>query len=354
MLGVARTAQLAAWGGTPPLVIRMQGQGDIIPNLYQTPAFSYLISPQSRPQWQLETDATAAIDNSVNDFKGFALATTFRMEWDEQTVAPQDENVIYGFFHQVNIKTTSHPGFNSINMFLQLRDGRLNVTSRFESNTIARVTKDLPGQWQDYNNRWMTVIFASSQDPATFVNYAPSQGTAFFGSWNTRSTLYDTETAEVIQTIDFVAPNTLDFPGLAEWPFFQGSPAPVALNLDGENGITVMGSIDSFLEPAPQPYRLANIWGSIGRSFDPLQYGRELLTVRPAKTINNATAWYNIQFDTAQTPVGGQGPYFIAPGGTGADWMVSNTGRALDLTYGNSASEFAAGHSTTIIPKDRS
>lgn len=352
MLGLAKHAQLAGWGsGGGPLRVLMLGQGEIESAVYQEPVFSYLISPDSRPQWQLESNAVAEIDNTVNDNKGFALATTFRMRWNEATIDPVDENEIYGFLHECNIKSGQYSGFNSLNMFLQLRNGELNITSRFETNTIQRVTKDLPGPFTDYNNRWMTLIFAGSQDPATFSNFRPEDGQAGFGAFNSRSTLYDTETGEVLQTIDFV-PSGLDFPGLADWPQFQGEVLPVPFNRDGEFGITVQGSMDAFMAAGPQPYRLGNIWGSLGRGFDPLVHGRELLTVRPAQTIGGATAWYNIQFAQHQEPVNGQGPYFIAP--SGADYMQSNTGRAFDLTFGNNQTEFNAGFSDTIFPKDRS
>ena len=352
MLGVALNAQRAGWGTGAPAA-NFVGISKLGYENRQSPAFSYKISGSSRPEWNLEETAIANIDNTVYaDNKGFVFATTFYMDWNESTLDPQDENTVYGFLHDIRIKTSSYSGFNSINMFLQLRNGRLNITSRFETDsTIRRVTKDLPGEWQDYNNRWMTLIFVSSENPATFVNYAPSEGTAGFGSWNTRSSLFDTETGAVIQTIDFV-PQGLDFPGLAEWPQFQGDAVPVPFNTSGTNGIRVQGNIDAFMQPGEQPYRLANLWGTLGRSFDPVQHGSNLLTVRPSAVINDATAWYNIQFADFVT-ASGSIPYHIAPV-SGASFMSSpSNGRALDLTYGSNASEFNAGYSTTIIPRDR-
>ena len=359
MLGVARNAQLAGWGTVPPQAI-INGTGKLGYEVYQNPSFGYQIGVDSRPQWELETTATAAITNAaVTDNKGFVLATTFRMEWDPETVDPPDENTVYGFLHQVNVKTADFSGFNSINVFLQLREGRLNVTSRFETDTTTRrVTKDLPGSWQDYNNRWMTIIFASSSFPDTYANYAPvnMSGTPVsgqLGQWNCRSTLFDTETAEMIQNIDFIPslPNALDFPLLAGWPMESGEFLPVPFNTSGTNGFYVVGSIDVFLEPAPQPYRLANLWGSLGRGFDPIAAANQLTTVRPSSVINDVSAWYNIQF--ADYVAGsGSTPYYIAP--SGADFMVSGTnGRAFDLTFGNNATEFNAGYSNTIKPKDR-
>lgn len=345
--GVHRTATIAAWGETPAQA-RITAASKLGFENYQTPSFSYKIFDDSRTQWQINDTAEVDITTAVANQKGFVLATTFYMDWIEEEIDPPDENVIYGFVHDLQLKTENYSGFWAINMFLQLREGRLNITSRLEGDSIARITKDLPGVWQDYNNRWMTLIYASSSDPADFANYNPESGTAEFGVWNTRSTLYDTETGAVIQSLDFVPDQGFDFPQVAEWPYVSGEPAPVAMNKSGTWGITVGGSWGG--DPVPQAYRLGNIWGSLGMVFDPLVYGNQLLTTRPSQTIAGVQAWYNIQFADYVAGAGSD-PYYIPL--SGDDWMSAANGRALDLTYGNNVTDFTAGYSDTIIPKNR-
>jgi hypothetical protein len=169
--------------------------------------------------------------------------------------------------------------------------------------------------------------------------------------------LFDTETGELIQTIDFVAslPTSFDFPGMSDWPQESGEFLPVPTNRDGTTGISVGGQIDILQEPEPQPYRVAMIWGSLGGAgLDPLQSGQEFLTTRPSQQINSTEAWYNIQYTDY---VAGSGtapsdtPYYIAP--SSADYLDSNTGRAVDLTDGNDATAFNAGYSDTIKPVNR-
>jgi hypothetical protein len=357
MLGVALNAQRAGWGTGAPAA-NFVGISKLGYENRQTPSFSYLVGV-NRPSWNVQEDAQANIANAaVTDNKGFAIATTFYMDWNEATVDPQDPNTIYGFLHECVIKTATTSG-NRIESFLQLRDGRLNITNRFEtSNTIQRITKDLPGTWQDYNQRWLTLIFASSEDPGIYTNYAPVDNNLVpitgntSGRWNTRSGLYDTETGELIQQLDWCPPTDFAFPGLADWPMQSGDYLPVPFNLNtGDWGIRVQGSINAFLEPAPQPYRLANVWGSLGRGFDPAQYSANVRTTRPSSQIGDAVAWYNIQFADYVTGSGST-PYYI-PVVSSTSVMSSNNSRAWDLTDGNNADQFNAGYSNTIIPRDR-
>jgi hypothetical protein len=357
MLGVALNAQRAGWANNNPVAV-ITANGKLGYETFQTPSFSYQVGVD-RPSWNVQEDAQANIENIfVVDNKAFAFATTFYMDWDEETVDPQDENVIYGFLHECVIRTATTSG-NRIESFLQLRDGRLNITNRFETTvTTQRITKDLPGTWQDYNQRWLTLIFASTSVPSQYVNYTPVDNnqqpitTNTLGRWNTRSGLYDTETGELIQQLDWCPPTDFAFPGLAEWPMQSGVYLPVPFNLNtGDWGIRVQGSIDAFLEPAPQPYRLANVWGSLGRGFDPAQHNAEVRTTRPSRQIGDAAAWYNIQFADYVTGSGST-PYYI-PVVSSTSFMTSNNSRAWDLTDGNNATQFNAGYSNTIIPRDR-
>lgn len=350
MLGVTLTAQRAGWSSQPAQAF-ITGTGRVGYEVYQQPAFSYKIWDQSRPTLELATTGQANLEDiqaSITDNKGFVLATTFYMDWIEEEIDPPDENVIYGFVHSVNLYQPDYPGFQGINMFLQLRQGRLNITSRLEGDSIFRVTKDLPGTWQDFNNRWLTLVYASSEDPDTFLNYAPESGTAGFGSWNTRSCLFDTETGALIQKIDGTASSSFNFPGMIEWPQQFGDYLPVPFNNEDDYGI--MSGAGWGGDPTPQAFRMANFWGSFGNALDPLQYGQEFTTARLSKTIDGVTAWYNITF-TDYVAGTGSDPYYIPT--SDEDIMTEPDDRAMDLTYGNDSTDFDAGYSTTIIPKQR-
>lgn len=351
MLGMGRASEYAGWWSGGPAQVTMQSVSTLDYTLTQSPAFSLLSSLDDSTLSSYELESTGYSDLALlpvyNDNKGWTLATTFYLDWNVSQIN-SGGNRVYGFFHTVKFcQGASYPStdFNSINCFAQMSSGNLYITSRIETQNsgIYRNFTPLPGSWELYNQRWMTLIYCSSQNPATFSNYTGGG----FGAYNTRSCLYDTQTGQKLQTLDLVAPGSISFPGMTDWTYQSGSPPELPANLNSSDGFQAFSQAPGGPSPS-QKNRIGMMWGTFGSAFDPAVLpSTGILTNRPPQVLGNSTACYNIPF--ADYVAGsGSDPYYIA--NSDMDVFNSSNNRSLNITSGNNATQFGNSYSSTIIP----
>lgn len=352
MLGLGRASQYAGWwsSGVAPAVVTMNSVSTLNYKLTQSPAFSILGSKDDDTLPSFELEPTGLSDLALlpvyNDNKGWTIATTFYLDWDVSQVN-SGGNRVYGFFHQVKfVQGASYPStdFNAINCFAQISSGNLYLTSRMESQAsgIFRNFTALPGSWELYNQRWMTLIYSSSNTPASFSNYTGGS----VGAYNTRSCLYDTQTGVNLQTLDLSF--SASFPGMTDWTYQSGSPPELPANLSASDGFQTTSSAPAAGSTPYQKNRIGMMWGTFGSAFDPAVLPNTgILTNRPPKVLGNSTACYNIPF--ADYVAGsGADPYYIA--NSGQDVFASANDRTLPFTFDGNATQFGDTYSSTIIP----
>lgn len=354
MLGLNRGSQYASWwnqGG--PLVINITAPGAVSQSIYQTPSYSW--------QWSSTTQTIGSYPTTAYvDLNGFetlpntnnrrwTMFSTFQLNWSSG-LAPGPGNYIFGFMQNAKfVQGSFYPNTNfwGLNTFVQLRDDKFNVTGRMETDyTINRVTGDLPGTYEDYNNRWLTFIYAGAESSSEFANWR-SYPTGY--GYYSRGCLYDTETRELLQTLDLAFNQTGGFP---EFVQFANQTNSLYFDLSGDPSTTLGISegiqLSNEAGSGYEPMRLAQQWGAFGTCFDPANPpDSTVFTTRPNDQIGNAVAWYNTSF-SEYTSSGSQ--YFVKD----TTDSLYNEPSDLMINLGYDATEFAAGLSTTDIPKDQS
>jgi hypothetical protein len=350
MLGLARASEYAGWwNSSGPLVINIDAPGAVSQSIYQNPAFSFEygnttsgtnVSSNINPSGNIDLTGYSSLSGANNN--RWCMATTFRMEWPTGLAPGVDTT--YNFFHQANFHINSGlyaSGFWSLNQFTQIRaSGNLAITSRIETDyDIRRVVHEL-GPYADYNNRWLTIIYSSAETSSVYTDYNPTGTT---GTYYTRACLYDTETGELLDTADGRFAPTNGFVPLLS------APTTMPCNTSGTNGVAAGGSY--YNGTTNTPIRIANMWGSFGTMFDPGTLpDTSIFTARPNNTIGGAKAWYNLCFTDYQDI--GSNEYWTTA--TNQDLFSVSGNAAYQLTYSGGSSDFTAGYSTTVIPKDQS
>jgi hypothetical protein len=193
----------------------------------------------------------------------------------------------------------------------------------------------------NYNDRWLTVVFSTSNTASNFSSWNPISGS---GNVYARIALYDTQAGTLItkhdQRLDDsgftvgTLPNPLTF-----------NPDNDSINIDGYPGGTFANDYD---------YRIQNIWLSVGTMFDPLTTtDTTWLTSNPNKQIGNAVAWFNSQFNDYTyyqdfNPTGQQGVTKIA----NTDLYVNNQANAnlINARFDSAnANVFLTQYSNTVV-----
>jgi len=360
MLGLARHSQYAGWGSVP-LAPAVVGTGTIVQESYQSDTFVKDHTGGNMPL--AGQDTSTGLDFANIDLTGYSsltgfndrrwtMATTFYLDWDPAGSAPSDG--IYTFFAEPKFRQSGYTDsgeFYSLNCFVQIQDGDLYITSRIETSTILRAYVPLPGSWSDYARRWLTVIYSGSEDDTSFSNFSDvlDQSPGVNDSIYTRSSIYDTETGELLQSLDLLKRNTTADPSNGwNWQFPEfsvyGNTLPI-LNA-GTGGYTDylvagLGSTTS------RDYKFANFWASFGTMFDPVgELDTSIFTKYPKNLIGNAKAWYNMTMeDTVQVTYSSQSTYFTKLHNQDLISQTNNAG----LRIGTTLTDW----NSTDIPKDR-
>ena len=346
MLGIALNAQRAGWADQPA-VARMTGTGTLGYRVYQTPSFSMKLGILDNNSGFVETngqyDVTGIGALSSANSKRCVIASTFKLDWGPG-LAPGPGNYIMNFFNNVRFWQpgfTSAGEFWSINAFDQFRDNDIAFTGRMETpNGIFRAAETLAGDYEDYNNRWLTFIYAEAETSSVFANWSSTAGT---GNYYGRSSVYDTETRELLQTLDIAFTPTGGF-----IPYLNYETGNNIVYTDSSNsGVNTVGfSVDTSDQYQREPWYINNIWAAFGSTFDPANVpDSSLFTTRPNETQGNSQAWLNIQF--VEADVGNS--YQVLDQG---DSRYSEASDRVMGWVGNLAA-ITACYTTTEIPKDR-
>jgi len=353
MLGVALTAQRAGWAETPARAI-IQSPSTLGYRTYQTPSFSMEMGSLSNNSGQVpfvgELDVEGIGDLPGANNKRCVIATTFKLNW-QSGLEPGPGNFIMNFFNDVKFYQpgfTEPDSFWGINAFTQFRDNLLAATGRMETpDGIFRSAEVFGGDYEEYNNRWLTFIYAEAETSSVFANFNP--GSPSTGTYYGRSCVYDTETQALIQTLDiaFSPPS-----GFVPYLDYEGGTNIIGTDQDYESNNVRLnintlggGEFAEFVDQT-QPWYINNIWCAFGSTFDPAAVpDTSLFTTRPSRTIGDAEAWFNIQFVEANTG----GNYQVIDQGESRysesnDYAFEWNGVLVDLP---------SLYNTAEIPKDR-
>lgn len=343
--GVYRTATIAAWGGSGPVVIDIASQSSVTYEVYQTPAFS----------WEVNVD-----DSPVNNFLSkFAIGNVDTTGYADVTgFDSKNWTTVITFNLTMPAGLSSNEG---IKIDTKFNGGGADFTSnwawvhgygspvRLQINAAAGSGIEMPLDGYDaYNGRWLTIVSSSSNTANSYSNFQSSG----FGTptYFQRTVVYDTETGEELARQDFDTDQTpLGVPfDLAAWMSDGGN--SISTDRTVSYSWSIGGPSDS---QANCDLRISNWWSSWGTMFDPVgETDRTFLTTRPNAQIGNARAWINGQF----TSYGNTANYATAwSTDSEMDLFTPDTaGEGMSLiSSGGSQALFDARYSDTIIPKSR-
>lgn len=351
---------LAATGGSGPAVAIMESPSTLGYRVYQTPSFSYAINtvpgsytnailgcPQDGSgvlQYGNINVGNISSETGANNTRS-VMSVTFRNEWGSG-LEPGAGNYIMAFIQEANFNQTGKPGFWSLNSFTQFRDNLFAITGRQETDYgIYRAAETLSGDYQDYNNRWLTFISAEAETSSVYANWNPISGNSGDTTF-ARTCVWDTETQTLLQTLDISFTPTepfiqfLDYESLGNVPTTRNSV---------DDGISFqMSGSDQYQR---EPVRFYNAWASFGNMWDPANPpDTSIFTTRPSETIGNTQAWLNMQFVEYQTNTGSDDYFYLMDQG---DSRYSQSSNIALRAYAGNITVINNAVSTTTIPKDR-
>lgn len=352
------TSQRAVWLASQNTVPRaiMESPSTLGYRVSQTPSFSYTIGNYGYTNSGLGSGFTLiqggqsagniyvgdiSTETGANNIRS-VMSVTFRNEW-ASGLAPGVGNYIMSFIQQANFNQTGKSGFWSLNSFSQFRDDLFALTGRQETDYgIYRAAETLTGDYEDYNNRWLTFISAEAETSSVYTDWNPiavDTGATTFA----RTCVYDTETQELLQTLDIAfLPNQpfieyLDYESLGNIPAYRNSADSMDIG---------MSVADQYSQ---QPVKFYNAWMSFGNMWDPKNPpDTSIFTTRPSETIGNTQAWFNVQM-TEWSQNAGNTYVFIHDAG---DSRYSQANNIVLASYVANSTVANASVSTTI-PKDR-
>ena len=285
MLGAARASQLAGWSaGGPPMSAFQSITSALQYENYQQPSYS-LLTGYTLP------DLT--INNTGNyDMTGYSSLAGFNNQKSTQMVT------VRMTWPSSGIGSGDFVAANFVNEF-KLTGGTLYynpVISLTESNTRFTISTGtsgggtnlvLTGSYSQYVDRWLTVVWSTSNSVSDFTNWASTtSGSQHFA----RTAVYDTVTGELLGKQDFRSSFT--YPDFAT----VGSSLPAGSAGGANPQYLQTNCYGSGTEAVPRRWRQANWWFSIGTMWDPLSVTDQgWRTQRPSRDIGTARAWYNLQ-----------------------------------------------------------
>ena len=345
MLGLARASQLAGWGsGGPPKAAFSSITSALNYENYQRPSYS-ILTGYFLPD--------IAINNTGNyDLTGYGgLAAfnnqkstqmvTLRLTWPTSSI-PSGDFVSAALANE--FKLTGGTLYYNASIYL----ANTNTTLRISHSTSgAGSNLDLPGSYTQYVDRWLTVVWSTSNSQSDFTNWTGSGNSGHYA----RTAVYDTVTGALLGRVDFRG--TFDYPNFATVP----NTFPASSNFGANTQYLATNCFGSGSEERPYRYRLANWWFAIGTMWDPLTVtDTSWRTNRPSRDIGTARAWYNIQmtdYVSDFTPT----QNFIKTSGmdlySQADNKMNQTGMDGGVPQGYGTSPWATVYSDTIYTSTR-
>jgi hypothetical protein len=350
MLGLGRASQLAGWGSDANIIATANLTSESSINYARkiTPTYSYRMEVNSGGSGigYNTVKYGPASDQYINltgltGFTGYnnlnmTMVQHFYLPWTGKTDAFTN-----GQF-RVELRQPSAFGFGKsviINTGQNNGSGKFYVSVDYPTSFMNMETAD---SYTNYNNRWLTVIFSTSDTASNFTNWSSSSGS---GAVYARIALYDTQTGLLIKKQD----QRVDSP---PWNL-STLPTQLSFSPDESDYIAIYGYPGgSFADD--RDYRIQNLWISMGTMFDPLTTtDTTWLTSNPNKQIGNAVAWLNSQFNDYiyrfdYNPTGEQGVTKIA--NTDLYVNVTPNGGLNNIYFqSGSANTFLTQYSNTVV-----
>ena len=344
MLGAGRASQYAGWwsAGNISATASLTSESSLNYARKITPTFSYLVQINS-------SEAPVGYNTTVfnNDqnidltgltgFTGYNVLNAtavqhFYLPWSGKTGAATNGQMRWDLKQGGNVRSTV------INTSQNGGTGKLSVVVDVPDS--GSIGLDTPDSFGTYNDRWLTVVFSTSNTASNFTSW---NGTGT-GDLYARVALYDTQAGTLIAKKD----QRQSTPGYD----ISTLPNPLTFNPDNDS-IAILGYPGgSFADD--HDYRIQNIWLSMGTMFDPLTTtDTTWLTSNPNKQIGNAVAWFNSQFNdfiyiSDLDTTGPQGVTKIA----NTDLFVNNLANAnlINTRFGSAnANVFLTQYSNTVV-----
>jgi hypothetical protein len=250
---------------------------------------------------------------------------TVKLTWPT-TGIPSGDDVRYTINNEVKDNGT----VNGLNSNIS-RDDSLNVLN-IGAFPGGGPGLNLPGDYDQYMNQWLTIVYCGSETTASFTNWNQQAGTT--GTYQ-RIAAFDTVTGALIAKRDFQS--TYSYPNIQNWP--DTTPA----NTTGTYGYAANGSGDGPGAVSGDWYdgRTSNYWVSFGTMFDPLTTtNTSWRTTRPTAVIDTGVAWLNLQM-TAYEDAGTE--HYVTVSGqdlySESNDRVARTNGWLDADWANMYSD---------------
>lgn len=338
MLGAARASQYAGWWSNRPPAVTFEAAGELSYENRQTPSYSLSVGVGGDPAGSLDINTNGnynLTDYSTNtgfNNERFTLVATIRTEWPTAGI-PSEDFVGWGWYNEFSDNGTQR----FLNPQVKLNPGNTQLQIEAPVNTV---TFAVPGSYADYMDRWLTVVWCSSETSSSYTNWVPP---AFGSGSYMRMVMFDTVTGELLFKQDF----------RTSWvtASIENFPATTPANATGNDYGLSSGSNGSGTDPDFYNTRVSNMWASFGTMFDPLTTtDTSWRTTRPSAVIDTGVAWYNLQTAEYEFVTGSPDLYYVTTPGMD---LYSETNNRMARTSGWDSTAWTAAYSDTIITTDQ-
>lgn len=348
MLGIGRASEYAGWWsqGNITATANLTSVSSLSYARKITPTYSYLMevnssgTPIGYDTVQFGPASYQYVDiTGLTGFTGYnnlnmTMVQHFYLPWASQTGAFTNGQMRF------DIKQPSYfAKSTAINSGQNGGSGKFYVSVDYPGGSITLDTAD---SYSNYNDRWLTVVFSTSNTASNFSSWSSSSGS---GPVYARVSLYDTQAGTLIKKQD----QLLGDPG---WDL-STLPTNLSFSPDETSYIQIFGFPGGTFAN-DYDYRIQNAWISVGTMFDPLTTtDTTWLTSNPNKQIGNAVAWLNSQFNNYTyrydyDTTGTQGVSKIS----NTDLYVNNSPNSglINIRFGSATSNiFLTQYSNTVV-----
>jgi hypothetical protein len=226
--------------------------------------------------------------------KKHIFALTFRVGSDWMTTAPTGFQI--GFQYSFSFDNNGTNSFRGMSLGQDPGDNYVFGTGGGSNIYVNKTVFN-----NNYRNRWLTCVFATSDTSADFADWAA--GTDNFGnSWAGRTRLFDTETMTLIASSQESGPDS--------WLFgTDGSVPDLTQNwtLGFESSDYALNSFGFFSNDSTEYHRsdiqIMSVWYTIGSTVDIAlpEYHNQLAGSAMSKTVNGIKPWSAWSMHTAGT-----------------------------------------------------
>lgn len=351
MLGIARHSQYAGWGQVA-LRPAFASTSTVSKVLTPTTAGSLLVNGTDR-NWNVDHSGSIDISgltsvSNYHDYKVFGSVTFYLpfpsgLSDNYYGTLLQFQSTYSGYSNPSNPSATQN--YMSINIDI-VNSGKLQITYGNDNNNPKIITTD---SYTNYTNRWLTVVYGSTDDYNDFANYSGSTSTQVSGYDNIydRVALYDSEDGELLAQAD----NTAS-------AYWQGGRVSLsdftATSIGTLNTSSEYMAFDGFAGGG-QDHRLSSFFFTLGQTIDPAGISAGDLASTVWTSHPNPVAFTNgtalvkaglVSYTTSGSPVD---HHYITEDNAGKYSQAND--RVIDIDC--DATSWSTGYSTTIKPKDR-